>query len=87
MPFVTSRRDSIRYDGTNGAHIAGVWCSGIAFVSDTGSVLTYTDRSGRERTAELGSWFIISGVDDGDPTVLSQEDYTTYFVEIPVIPS
>jgi hypothetical protein len=83
MPFVTSRRPSIQYDGTNGAHIAGVWCTGITLVLDTGAVLTYTDRDGREWTAAAESWFVISGVGDGYPTVLTTEEYETAFIEIP----
>lgn len=83
MPFVTPRMDSIQYDGTNGAHIAGVWCTGIALVSDTGTVLTYTDRDGYERAANLGDWFVINSVTDGYPTVLPTEGYQRHFVEIP----
>ncbi|NEA67556.1 hypothetical protein [Streptomyces sp. SID12488] len=86
MPFVTPRRDSIRYDGTNGTHIAGVWCTALGFVSDTGTVLTYTDRDGYKQTANLGDWFIISGTGDGYPTVLAQAGYELYFVEIPPMP-
>lgn len=87
MPFVTPRMDSIQYDGANGAHIAGVWCTAIGFVSDTGTVLTYTDRDGYERTANVGEWFIITGVSDGYPTVLAPEGYAAHFVEIPPMPS
>ncbi|MGW3651907.1 hypothetical protein [Streptomyces sp. NPDC000878] len=87
MPFVTSRRDSIQYDGTNGAEIAGTWCTGISFVSDSGTVLTFKDRDDRVQTASVNDWLIISGVEDGNPTVLSTADYETYFVEIPPMPS
>lgn len=83
MPFVTSRRASIQYDGTNGAHVAGVWCTGIRFVSDSGAVLTYKDRDGREQRANLNDWFIIAGVDDNYPTVLPPADYERDFIEIP----
>ncbi|MFM9604244.1 hypothetical protein [Streptomyces turgidiscabies] len=87
MPFVTQRMDSIQYDGTNGAYIAGTWSTGIRFVSDTGTVLTYTDQDGYERTANLDDWLIITGVGDGYPTVLPPEPYRAHFVEIPPMPS
>lgn len=84
MPFVTSRRPSIQYDGSNGATIAGVWCTGIRLLSDTGSVLKYKDRDNREQRANLGDWFIIAAADDGYPTVLPPADYERDFIEIPV---
>lgn len=87
MPFVAPRRPSEQYDGTNGAWLAGTWCTGITFVSDSGSLLTYEDRDGRSQAASVNDWLIISGVDDGNPTVLSTEDYERYFVEIPPMPS
>lgn len=87
MPVVVPRMPSIQYDGTNGAYIAGVWCTGIALVSDTGTVLTYTDRDGYERTASLDDWFIITGVTDGYPTVMSPDGYVAHFVEIPPMPT
>jgi hypothetical protein len=56
-------------------------------VSDSGTVLTFRDRDDRVQAANLGDWLIRSGVEDGNPTILSTSDYETYFVEIPPMPS
>ena len=85
MPAVTNRQTSIQYDGTNGAYIAGTWCTAITFASDTGTVLTYQDRDGYDRTASLNDWLIISQVTDGYPNVQSPAGYAERFVEIPPV--
>lgn len=83
MPTVTGRKTSIQYDGTNGAFIAGTWDTGIGFVSDTGTVLTYSDRDNAHQTADLNQWLIVNSVDDGYPIVMDTVEYQVYFAEIP----
>jgi hypothetical protein len=61
MPFVTERRQSVQYDGTNGPHICGEWSnSGLSLVSDDGQtlVLEATEQPEYQTTAHAGDWII-----------------------------
>jgi hypothetical protein len=73
---------SIRYDGTNGEYIAGTWCTSIAFVSDTGTVLTFTDVDSNTRTANLGDWLVAWEASAMEATVLTQAQYEATYLEI-----
>ncbi|MFM9563240.1 MULTISPECIES: hypothetical protein [Streptomyces] len=82
MPKVVQPWYSIQYDGTNGEHIAGTWCTGISFVSDTGAVLSFTG-DGRDYAVNVGEWLVISWVGANDPMTFTTEEYTGRYVELP----
>lgn len=84
MPKVIQPLYSIQYDGTNGAEIAGTWCTGISLVSDTGTVMVYADGdNGGRHTVHLGEWLVIWGTPDITPTIFTTAEYTSRYVELP----
>lgn len=82
MPKVVQPLYSIQYDGTNGSHIAGTWCTGITLVSDTGTVLTITG-DGTTYTVNAGEWLVIWGTPAKDPMIYTQAEYESRYVELP----
>lgn len=82
MPEVVQPLYSIQYDGTNGEYIAGTWCTGIGFVSDTGTVFTYSDGDHVNREVNLNEWLVIWGTPAGDPMVFTPSDYAARFFEL-----
>lgn len=74
---------SIQYDGTNGEHIAGTWCTGITFVSDTGTVLTYLDADGYPRDIQLDQWVVVSFPGASDPMLFTPAEYAERYYELP----
>ncbi|WP_086809795.1 hypothetical protein [Streptomyces reticuliscabiei] len=82
MPKVVQPYYSIQYDGTNGAHIAGTWCTGITLVSDTGTVLTYVMYDGN-RSMNLGEWMVVWGAESNDPMIFTEADYAARYYELP----
>jgi len=84
VPRVVQPYYSIRYDGTNGRHIAGVWCTGITFVSDSGDLLTYTDnQDNRRHTVSVGDWLIAWGPAATDPWAVGPAEYASRYYELP----
>lgn len=81
MPLVVQPFYSIQYDGTNGSYIAGTWCTGITFVSDTGTVFTYHMYDGN-RTVNIGEWVVIDVVSCIEPSVFTPGDYAARYVEL-----
>jgi len=81
MPKVVQHLLSEQYDGTNGQFIAGTWCTGITFVSDTGSVLTY-HADGRDHTVNVGEWLVISWFGANDPMIFTAEEYASRYTEL-----
>lgn len=83
MPKVIQPLYSIQYDGTNAAHIAGTWCTGISLVSDTGEAMVYADGdNGGHHTVNLGEWLVILGAHDITPTIFTTAEYTSRYVEL-----
>ncbi|MFM9643550.1 hypothetical protein [Streptomyces turgidiscabies] len=82
MPKVVQPWYSEQYDGTNGEYIAGTWCTGISFVSDTGAVLSFTG-DGKDYTVKSGDWLVISWHGANDPMILTTEEYKSRYVELP----
>lgn len=84
MPRVVQPWYSIQYDGTNGQHIAGTWCTGITFVSDTGTVLTYTENQNNYTfTVQLDEWLVVNSLDATDPTAMTPSVYASRYYELP----
>jgi len=86
MPTVAPRYESAQYDGTNGAYIAGTLNTGITFVSDTGTVLTYKDGDNINRTMNLGEWMVVGQHYDSYPYPFPNAQYGLYYVEVLSIP-
>ncbi|GAA0348753.1 hypothetical protein PV735_31555 [Streptomyces turgidiscabies] len=82
MPKIVQHMYSIRYDGTNGEHIAGTWCTGITFVSDTGTVFTF-DGDVVVKTVNVGEWLVISWTGANDPMIFTDADYKDRYTELP----
>lgn len=82
MPKVIQPLYSIQYDGTNGAYIAGTWCTGITLVSDTGTVLTYVMYDGN-RSMNLGEWMVVWGPESNDPMIFTEAEYASRYYELP----
>ncbi|MFD4527863.1 hypothetical protein ACFWP7_28815 [Streptomyces sp. NPDC058470] len=83
MPKAVRYSLSVLYDGTNGEYIAGQWCTGIGFVSDTGTVLTYTDYDGYEQTINVGEWIAIGYPGAGYLEVMTTAQYEERYYELP----
>lgn len=84
MPKVVQPLYSEQYDGTNGEYIAGTWCTGITFVSDTGTAMVYADGdNGGHHTINLGEWLVTWGANDITPTIFTTAEYTSRYVELP----
>lgn len=82
MPKVVQPLHSQQYDGTNGEYIAGTWCTGISFVSDTGTVLSFTG-DGTNYTVQLGEWLVISWTGAKDPMIFTEAEYAARYYELP----
>ena len=82
MPKVVQPSYSIQYDGTNGAHIAGTWCTGVTFVSDTGTELTFIG-DGYTRTMQVGDWGVIWGTESNEIMIFTPQEYANRYYELP----
>lgn len=82
MPIVTPKYESIKYDGTNGAHITGTWLSGITPVSDDGQTLVFRNGEGSEYTVENGGWVICTPNNRMFPQVVTAAEYAALWVQI-----
>jgi len=84
MPKIVDPYYSIQYDGTNGEYIAGTWCTGITFVSDSGTVLTYTENQNNyTHTINLNDWVIVVQPSATDPWTMSPANYAARYYELP----
>jgi hypothetical protein len=84
MPRIVQPYYSIQYDGTNGEYIAGTWCTGITFVSDTGTLLTYTENQNNHTfTINLNDWVIVWGAEATDPWTCTPAAYAARYYELP----
>ncbi|WP_340382341.1 hypothetical protein U5640_36430 [Streptomyces sp. SS7] len=84
MPYVVERRQSIQYDGTNGAHICGPWSdSGLTLISDDGETLVVaaTEQLEYQATVHVGGWIIASP--PGWVTSTAAERYAERWLELP----
>lgn len=82
MPNIVQPYYSIQYDGTNGEYIAGTWCTGIEFVSDTGTELTFNGAYSNTKV-QLGQWVIVWGKTANDPWMVNPADYASRYYELP----
>lgn len=84
MPKIVQPWYSIQYDGTNGEHIAGTWCTGISFVSDTGTEMVFADGdNGTHHTVNLNEWLVTVVASDINPTIFTAAAYADRYYELP----
>jgi len=84
MPKIVDPYYSIQYDGTNGEYIAGTWCTGVTFVSDTGTLFTFFNNDGGyTRTANLNDWLVVWGPSSGELMVFTPAGYAARYYELP----
>jgi hypothetical protein len=83
MPYVTERRESAQYDGTNGAALAA-WLDGsYTVVSDNGTTLVLRDGEGSRKTIQVNGWL----VRDGNLTLIWHGTAEAYEARWVVVPS
>lgn len=83
MSIVAQRYDAVQYDGTNGAYIAGTWCTGITFVSDNGTTFVFRDGDGYQHSVVLDNWVVRSwNLDDAFPVVNTPAQYSARWIVI-----
>lgn len=84
MPKIVQPFYSIQYDGTNGEHIAGTWCTAISLVSDTGTAMVFADGdNGTHHTVELNEWLVAYNATDINPTIFTAAAYAARYYELP----
>lgn len=85
MAHVVPYKESIQYDGTNGTYIINTFFNNsVTLVSDTGTALTWADFDNQQHTVPLNGWTLRNNGGNESPPVMSNADYLTTWVEVPL---
>jgi hypothetical protein len=82
MALVVDNRESIQYDGTNGAHVAETFLS-CTLTSDDGAEMWFLSGDGEQVRVPLNHFVIRSRPGARSGSVYDPDNYASTFHEIP----